>query len=79
MLYVYRIPFWQGLFLLVSFLFGHWKSLEKSQGGTGAQVDRISAAAKHLGIDGDVVPFGSYTNTLPGSSAGPWLMIAWGL
>lgn len=27
-------------------------------------VDRISAAAKHLGIDGDVVPFGSYTNTL---------------
>ena len=35
-----------------------------------SQVDRISAAAKHLGIDGDVVPFGSYTNTLPGSSEG---------
>ncbi|CAK9004355.1 unnamed protein product [Durusdinium trenchii] len=27
-------------------------------------VERIQAAAKHLGIDGDVVPFGSHTNTL---------------
>ena len=31
-------------------------------------MERISAAAKHLGIDGDVVPFGSHTNTLPGIS-----------
>ena len=34
------------------------------------EVERISAAAKHLGIDGDVVPFGSHTNTLPGISGG---------
>ena len=34
------------------------------------EVERISAAAKHLGIDGDVVPFGSHTNTLSGISGG---------
>lgn len=35
--------------------------------GRKAEVERIQAAAKHLGIDGDVVPFGSHTNTLPGA------------
>eukprot|EP00439_Symbiodinium_sp_Y106_P008321 s90_g1.t1 len=32
-------------------------------------VDRIQAAAKHLGIEGEVVPFGSHTNSLCNSNS----------